>query len=355
MIVDKVNAGLSEKGFRNIRVNVNDIYLHSYEQEQGIYLVIVLDCPLGTEFTLAQYQHIRTQIHSNFMKRSNGHIRILSIICTNNVKGVRDLYTEGEEQWIIDAVNNNLILYEDQTGDFLGLREDIETILQSRTKEVEDEAIHPKDQKTTKKSVKNYFSKYNTLLVIINILVFFWMDLKGSSLSTRYLLDHGALYWPAMEQSKEYYRILTYMFLHSGFEHLINNMIVLLCVGDNLERAIGKWKYLIIYFGSGVIAGIASLSYNMLGGTIVVSVGASGAIFGIVGAMAFIVVINKGHLEDLSARQMILFVILSLYGGLTSQGVDNAAHVGGLVAGIIITVILYRRPIKRHKEGGIEL
>ena len=355
MIVDKINVSLAEKGFRTVKVNVNNIYLHSYESEQGTYLVIVLDSPLGSEFTLAQYQHMRTQIHTNFMDRRNGPIRILTIICTNNVKYVRDLYSEGEEQWIVDTLNNKLILYEDQTGSFLGLREDIETILQSRTNDMGNASFHLKKPVSTKNTVKAYFSKYNTLLVFVNVFVFFWLDLKGSGSSTRNLLNHGALYWPAMDQSKEYYRIITYMFLHSGFEHLINNMIVLLFVGDNLERAIGKWKYLIIYFGSGVIAGIASLSYNMLGGTIVVSVGASGAVFGIVGAMAYIVIINKGQLEDLSARQMVLFVILSLYGGLTSQGVDNAAHVGGLIAGIIITAILYKRSNKGHKEGGIEL
>jgi rhomboid protease GluP len=129
-------------------------------------------------------------------------------------------------------------------------------------------------------------------------------------------------------------------------------MIVLLFLGDNLERAAGKWRFLAMYFGSGILAGIASMSYNMLNNIHAVSVGASGAIFGVVGAMAYIVMINKGRLENISTRQLIVFVIFSLYGGLTSQGVDNAAHIGGLVAGVFLALLLYRKQKKKRPERG---
>ena len=134
------------------------------------------------------------------------------------------------------------------------------------------------------------------------------------------------------------------MFLHSDFEHLMNNMLVLFFVGDNLERAAGKIKYFIIYFGSGIIAGISSISYNMIKEKMVYSVGASGAIFGIVGAMGYILLVNKGHLEDISSRQIILFTVFSLYGGIANANIDNVAHIGGFIGGIILAIILYRRP-----------
>lgn len=170
-----------------------------------------------------------------------------------------------------------------------------------------------------------------------------WERANNSSL----LVEIGALYWPAVHYLHQYYRIITYMFLHGGIEHLGNNMLVLFVIGDNLERAAGKWKYLIIYFASGIIAGISSMSYNIVAQSNAISIGASGAIFGVVGAMIYIVVVNKGRLENISTRQMVIFVIFSLYGGFTSQGVDNAAHVGGLIGGFLLAAILYRKPKKK--------
>jgi rhomboid protease GluP len=147
------------------------------------------------------------------------------------------------------------------------------------------------------------------------------------------------------------------MFMHSDFSHLFNNMLVLIFVGDNLERAAGKFRYLFLYFGTGILAGITSIGYNMwkengqfFVGNSVFSIGASGAIFGVVGAMLFIVAINRGRLEDISTRQMVLFVVFSLYGGIVNTQIDQAAHIGGFLAGILLAAIVYRRPKRRNGE-----
>lgn len=79
----------------------------------------------------------------------------------------------------------------------------------------------------------------------------------------------------------------------------------------------------------------------------VVSAGASGAIFGVIGGLLYAVAVNRGQLEDLSTRQLVVVILCSLYFGFTSTGVDNAAHVAGLITGVIMGVILYRRPRSR--------
>jgi rhomboid protease GluP len=165
------------------------------------------------------------------------------------------------------------------------------------------------------------------------------------------MLTKGALSWYYIVEYKEYYRVVTSIFMHADWSHLVNNMIVLLFIGGNLERVIGKWKYLIIYFAGGILAGITSIGYNMWKEyadvvafyDTTISIGASGAIFALVGAVLFIVLINKGRLKEISMRQMVWFVFLSLYGGIANSGIDQAAHVGGFLAGIILAVILYRR------------
>jgi rhomboid protease GluP len=127
-------------------------------------------------------------------------------------------------------------------------------------------------------------------------------------------------------------------------------MLLLLFVGGILEKLTGRVKYLIIYFGSGIIAGICSMGYNMVReyglvpyGKTTVSVGASGAIFGVVGAILFIVIINRGRLEQISFRQLMLFIILSLYNGVANAQIVQTAHIGGFIAGLLLAAVFYRR------------
>ena len=103
-------------------------------------------------------------------------------------------------------------------------------------------------------------------------------------------------------------------------------------------------KYLIFYLICGVGANAVSLLFEILVGDWSVGAGASGAIFGVVGGLIYVVAVNKGRLEDLSTRQLVTMAVFSLYLGFTSTGVDNTAHVAGLVIGIILAAILYRKP-----------
>ncbi len=356
MIIDKIRTKLLQKGFRETQVNVKGIYLLYYADDREISLVSIFDSPTGLEFTPEQYKSIQSQLCKNFSERGFTSVPIQTIICTNHVEAVRNLQLWNE--WIIDMIHGRLIIYENQNSDFMGIRNDIEEVLlKLQLFEPEEGSFRytPDDRQAYpvgRSRWTKYFAKCNTLVVLMNVLVFLLTERNNTSVLTNRILDAGALYWPAIKYGNEYYRLFTYMFLHGGIEHLVNNMIILLIIGDNMERAAGKWKYMIIYFGSGVIAGIVSMSYNMVNNTNTVSIGASGAIFGVVGAMAYIVAVNKGRLEDISTRQIILFVILSLYGGLTSQGVDNAAHIGGLLAGIILGAVLYHKHKKREPERG---
>ena len=136
------------------------------------------------------------------------------------------------------------------------------------------------------------------------------------------------------------------MFMHFGIRHLVNNMLILFVLGDNLERALGKIRYLFFYLTCGVLANVISLLWEIWfpGSRMVVSAGASGAIFGVIGGLLYVVGVNRGRLEDLSSRQLATMVLFSLYFGFTSTGVNNVAHVGGLVSGIVMAWILYRRP-----------
>ena len=186
-------------------------------------------------------------------------------------------------------------------------------------------------------------------LIVVNVAVFMIMTMFGDTEDAVFMLQHGAMYEPFVIQQHEYYRIITCLFLHFGIDHLLNNMVMLGALGWNLELEIGKVRFLVIYFVSGIAGNILSLFYDLSTENPAVSAGASGAIFGLMGALLYVVILNRGRLGRLSGRGMLIMVVLSLYFGFASSGVDNFAHIGGLVSGFILAVILYRK--KKTYEG----
>ena len=183
-------------------------------------------------------------------------------------------------------------------------------------------------------------------LVALNIVFFLWTEVNGSSEDIQNMYRWGAMYGPAITEDHEYWRLVTAAFLHFGISHIANNMFLLLLMGDRLERALGHVKYLILYLVSAVGANLFSMILDLRLDPETfyrtVSAGASGAVFGVIGGLLWAVVRNRGRLEDLSARQMMIFAGLSFYYGLTAAGVDSKAHFGGLVTGFVMCMLLYR-------------
>lgn len=187
----------------------------------------------------------------------------------------------------------------------------------------------------------------NGSLIALNILYFLYLELLGSTENTRFMMEHGAMFTPLILEEHQYYRLFSSLFMHFGIEHLVNNMLVLFVLGDNLERALGKVKYLIFYLLCGAGANVVSMLAELQDPVQAVSAGASGAIFGVVGGLICAVAKNRGRLEDLSTRQLVVMAVFSLYMGFTSQGVNNVAHVAGLVCGLILGALMYRAPKPR--------
>lgn len=190
----------------------------------------------------------------------------------------------------------------------------------------------------------------NMGLIAVNVIYFLYLERMGSTENTQFMVAHGAMYAPLVMEGGEYFRLFTSIFMHFGINHIMNNMLILFILGDNMERALGHIKYLIFYLLCGAGANVASMLVNMDDYRIVVSAGASGAIFGVVGGLLYAVAVNRGRLEDLSTRQLVVVIVCSLYFGFTSTGVDNTAHVAGLLLGIFLGLIMYRRPKRRRNR-----
>lgn len=201
------------------------------------------------------------------------------------------------------------------------------------------EEINKKNEEEAKKAEHVFEPKtpYVTYTLIgINILVFLAMYLFGNgSTDSLTLLKFGANYGPSIT-SGEYYRLITSAFLHVGVIHLLMNMYSLYIIGSQLETFYGKWKYLCIYLGSALAGSLMSLLFTPN----YISAGASGAIFGLLGALLYFGYHYRVYLGNVMKSQIIPLILLNLGMGFLIAGVDNAAHVGGLIGGILLSMML---------------
>lgn len=178
------------------------------------------------------------------------------------------------------------------------------------------------------------------ILAYINILVFLIMAFSGSGFASfdgETLVEWGANYGP-YTTDREWWRLLTCIFLHGGIMHLLLNIYGLYLVGVWLEPVLGRIRYLIFYLITGVTASIVSLLWN----DTTISIGASGAILGLFGVFIALMV-TKVYTKEFSKAFLLstlIFVGLTLIMGL-SGGIDNAAHIGGLVSGFILGLLFY--------------
>lgn len=173
-------------------------------------------------------------------------------------------------------------------------------------------------------------------LIISNIIMFIASIIVGGSvfdMSPNTLYNMGGLvsYDQMNNNPFELYRLITSMFLHAGIIHLAFNMYALYVLGPQLESFFGKFKYILIYFISGIIGGLVSMIFQGSA----VSVGASGAIFGLIGAFIFFGYHYRVYFGSVIKSQIIPLLVANLLLGYMVSGINMAAHVGGLIGGVL--------------------
>ena len=181
------------------------------------------------------------------------------------------------------------------------------------------------------------------ILLVVNFLFFALEIFAGGSDNTQVLLNLGASYGPYLRRG-EYWRLVMPMFLHGGWLHILGNSYCLYILGPILERVYGYGRYLTIYVAAGVGGAFLSMAVSKN-----VSVGASGAIFGIAGAMLVTGYVHRHAVPPRWGRAfgagMIPFIVLNLALGFSMHGIDNWGHLGGLAIGVLLAFLI---PPPRH-------
>lgn len=264
------------------------------------------------------------------------------VMSKNSDKELQDIIANRhsyEDEACIAAINElqkrNLA-----TDELLKIREEL--IENERNAQIEKKEKKVERKKAFKETIellkptKEYF--YTPILVYLNVVIFIIMVLNGVhpfEPSVESLIQWGGNL-RAITLNGQSWRLLTNVFLHGGLFHLLFNMYALIYVGGLIEKKFGKHRFILVYIITGVLASIASISYNEN----IVSIGASGAIFGIYGLFLALLISKNYRIPEESRQNLIssilMFIGYNLFYGLTKEGIDNAAHIGGLVSGFII-------------------
>ena len=169
-----------------------------------------------------------------------------------------------------------------------------------------------------------------TILIAINVLIFLFGIFFGAR---DFLINTFAVYGPFIREG-DFYRLITGIFLHADILHLVFNMYSLYVIGSQIESFFGKTKFILIYLFSGLMGSLLSI---LLNGNIP-SIGASGAIFGLLGAMLYFGYYYRVYLGNTLTSQIVPIILVNLLIGFTTSGIDNFGHIGGLIGGFLITM-----------------
>ena len=214
---------------------------------------------------------------------------------------------------------------------------------------ITDDINHTNERKN--KKMEKIFSTKKPIItyVLITVCVLMFI-ISGFGYDSDKLILFGANVG-ILVKSGDIYRLVSCMFLHAGILHLVLNMYSLYVVGPRVEDFFGKWKYLLIYFISGISGSLLSVGLN---GN-VIAVGASGAIFGLFGALVYFGYSYRGYIGAIIKSQIVPIVIYNLVMGFFIPGIDMWGHIGGLIGGIISAKMLGTIENKKYNFGDILL
>ena len=189
-----------------------------------------------------------------------------------------------------------------------------------------------KDAKKINAVFKNKFPMITYWLIAVNVILYVIPILFGQYND---LINNYSVWGPAIREG-QYYRLLTGIFLHGGILHLLFNCYALYVIGAQVENFLGRIKFLIIY----LVAGISGALFSVIFGGNFASIGASGAIFGLMGALVYFGYHYRVYLGTVIKSQIIPLIVLNLLLGFCVSGIDNFAHIGGLIGGTLMSIAL---------------
>lgn len=316
----------------------DEIWLENKNKEYSIIRIVTKNIinKEQYDYDILKTKHIVKQLKRKLIDFS---MNVLSIYLdknfyTNKIDNFDEKYISILIKDEDDFINNEYInkAYKQVIDKFTYKEEGFE-LISKLAKEIEEKNI--KEGQEREKYMRNNKPIITYILIFINIVMFVLMYMLGNgSENTNTLIDFGANYI-LLTKAGEYYRLITSGFLHIGVIHLLLNIYSLYIVGSQVEYFYGKVKYIIIYLFSLIMGSLFTVALSSAN---TVSAGASGAIFGLLGSILYFGIKYRGYIGNSLVNQIVPVVVLNLIIGFTTPGIGNAAHIGGLIGGYLISM-----------------
>jgi len=281
---------------------------------------------------LVDKNNIPNRIFIFFKKSERDNLEnILNELKSKNEKKInyiKVLITSNESE--INRLEDNIIVFDAKNNNILYVSD----YIRNDCREIERIVAF---QKSNEKDKKFYIVTYS--LIFVNVIVFLISVYLSKDIIdiNPNVLDYLGAKDNALISNGEYYRLLTSTFLHSGIIHITMNMYSLFAIGPLVEKYYGRFRYILIYILSGIFASLTSFIFSPY-----MSVGASGAIFGVLGATLVMAYKLRERIGKSFLKNVMIVVVVNLIFSFSIPNIDVYAHLGGLVSGVILSGIMYR-------------
>ena len=379
MIREKITKYFIDRGFYRVNLGKDFMELFYVTRDNSVSLVWIMEEPGKNGVDEVQFKEYAAKIRGSFASKGFETINLLTLFLSHDPANARKT-ASGEAFWVADENYGRLVIYDDMPEDFEGLRLPVEEMLSVTGYG----RFHDEEQMAVTETAGNVKKKRRTLrtpyrrrpyvtyvLLFINVLTFILTDTFSRFIGTGSWKELGMDNWWLVFHDHEYYRLLTATILHSDISHLLGNMIGLYALGEVLESELGHVRFGVMYILGGLMASTGSCWYYMqqeslelndlwraLEGADVTSreiarnatysLGASGAVYALVGILAAFLIANRKNSGVVDVSRLGLFLFYMLYtliqGIRGDNNIDNAAHVAGFVAGTVLFILIVGIP-----------
>lgn len=306
-----------------------------------LYLINVIQLDNDYAYHKERFMHYKEITKKQFGHVDASKIILLNLLITNNPMAIYEdvnyMPNFDDElidiQWLIHEDKRQLIIPNEQVKHALGLEKTIPKLFNN-----EEDITH----KNTKIKKDHQVPYLTYALILTNMVFFLVLELSGGSTNLNTLIRFGAINSITFFRGNEYYKLITSMFLHIGGAHLLYNTFGLFIFGSRLELYMKPWQFLTTYLGAGIAGGLLSVGIHHMSDQLVVAAGASGAIYGIMGALLVYSWVYRRQFDGLSTYTILLMLVIGIAMGAVTPGVGNLAHLGGFIGGALITYVLTR-------------